>query len=180
MQSENSQFLNPDHILQQISIKAGAFVGDLGCGTGYMSFAASKSIGSKGKVYAVDVQKDVLSQVKKEAQVENIQNIETVWADLEITNATNIAQNSLDVVFLVNVLFQVSDKTAVFAESKRLLKPNSILLVVEWRVGEMAIGPNADKRVPADSIAQLATSANFSKVQNIDAGKYHYGLLFRN
>lgn len=180
MQNQDTHFLNPDHILSQIEIKAGDQIGDLGCGTGYMSFAASRVAGEKGKIFAVDVQKSVLEQVKKEAQVENIKNIETIWSDLEMSGAINIAQNSLDMVFLVNVLFQIDKKEAVFSEAKRLIKQGGSLLVVEWNPGDMAIGPQSDKRISHETVIQLASSANFSQNKDIDAGRYHYGVLFKN
>ena len=86
MQDQNSQFLNPAQIIKQIDLEPGAQVGDLGCGTGYMSFAASSVIGEKGQIYAVDIQKPVLSQVQKEVQVEDIQiyaQFGLIWKCLE-------------------------------------------------------------------------------------------------
>ena len=122
----------------------------------------------------------LLEQVKKEAQVENIKNIEVLWADLEVSGGTNIANQSLDVVFLVTVLFLLTDKQEAFNEAKRMIKSDGQILVVEWLSGDMSIGPVADKRVPKETITQLASSANFSQIKDIDAGKYHYGVLYKN
>jgi ubiquinone/menaquinone biosynthesis C-methylase UbiE len=180
MQTQDSHFLNPSHIISQIDIKAGSQIGDLGCGAGYMSFASSGAVGEKGKIYAVDIQKGVLEQVKKEAQVENIKNIEILWADLEVPGASKIPNQSLDAVYLVNVLFFLNNKEVAFSEAKRMLKSDGQLLVVEWLSGDMSIGPPADKRVPKETITQLASSTNFSQIKDIDAGKYHYGVLYKN
>ncbi len=179
MVSQDASFLNPERIIAQIGLQPGFQVGDLGCGTGYMSFAASRAVGSKGRVYAVDVQKSVLEQVKKEAQVEGITNIITVWSDLEVPGATQIAAASLDAVLLVNILFLVKDKNAVFAESRRLLKKGGILLVVDWFPGSTGIGPTPQTRVNQEEAAQLALGAGFAKAADIDAGKFHYGMVFK-
>lgn len=178
MQSADGQFLNPDRIIGQINLQPGSQVSDLGCGSGYMSFAASRAVGQQGRVYAVDVQKTVLEQVKKEAQVEGIANIITVWSDLEVLGSTKIAAASLDAVLLVNTLFLLKDKNAVFAEAKRTLKKDGTLLVVDWLPGRMAMGPPSQARVGREKAIPLASSAGFSHVADIDAGAYHFGLVF--
>jgi len=180
MEDKETQFLNPDEIIKQIGLKPGAQVGDLGCGTGYMSFAGSRFIGEKGRIFAVDVQKYVLEQVKKEAQMENLANITTIWSDLEIAGATDVAEHSLDMVFFVNVLFQVQNKQAIFTEAKRLLKQDGKVLVVEWKPGDMSIGPDADKRVDLANIRQIAQTSALSEEKEINAGKYHFGILFKS
>ncbi len=180
MQDQVSQFLNPELILKQIDILPGSKVGDLGCGSGYMSFAASRAVGERGKVFAVDVQKQILEQVKKEAQSEGLDNIEVIWSDLETIGATKIANQLLDVVILTNTLFLVQDKTSVVGEAKRLLKTGGKLLIVEWRPGNMNIGPPSDKRISLDEIKQITSQQGFSQEKEVDAGKYHFGTLFKN
>ncbi|MBU2575651.1 methyltransferase domain-containing protein [Patescibacteria group bacterium] len=179
MEDKETQFLNPDEIIKQINLKPGDQVGDLGCGTGYMSFAGSRVVGEKGRIFAVDVQKYVLEQVKKEAQMENLANIQTIWSDLEMLGATDITEHSLDMVFLVNILFQVQNKQVVFTEAKRLLKQAGKILVVDWKPGNMSIGPNADKRVDLANIRQIAQASALSEEKEINAGKYHFGVLFK-
>lgn len=151
----------------------------MGCGSGYMSFAASRAVGQKGRVYAVDVQKAVLEQVKKEVQVEGITNIITVWSDLEVPGATRIADASLDAVLLVNTLFLLGDKRTVFAEAKRALKSGGVLLVVDWLPGQTGIGPSPRSRVSPEEAVQLASGAGFVKQADVGAGKFHYGMVFR-
>ena len=81
-------------------------------------------------------------------------------------------------VFLVNLLFQINDKNAIFAEAKRILKQGSRILVIDWKKGNTNIGPNQDKRVDLASIKQIAQEFRFSEEKEIDAGKYHFGILF--
>ncbi len=178
MEDQSTQFLNPSHILSQINIEAGSYIGDLGCGTGYMSFAAARIIGEKGMVFAVDVQKSVLEQVKREAKLEGINNIETIWSDIESVGATRIAEQSLDVVLLVNTLFLVKDKNSVVLEAKRLIKQGGRLLVVEWLPGDSSIGPPSEKRVNLASIKEIVENQDFKYANEILAGKYHFGVIF--
>jgi ubiquinone/menaquinone biosynthesis C-methylase UbiE len=179
MPDQSTQFLNPENILNQVDIQAGMQVGDLGCGTGYISFALARKIGEKGKVYAVDIQKEVLEQVKKEALIQNIANITTIWSDLEIIGAAKIPNNVLDKVFLVNVMFQIQDKRAVFAEAKRTLKQDGNVVLVDWKPGDTSIGPHKDTRLDLANIKQTAQEAGLIAVKEINAGKYHFGVVFK-
>lgn len=172
-------FIQPERILAQIGLLPGMQVADLGCGSGYFSIPASRVVGSKGRVFSIDVQRSVLEQVRKQAQLLNINNLETVWSDLEITGATKISPQSLDMVFLVNTLFQIKDKTAALSEARRLVRPGGLLLIVDWLPGDTAIGPLVDKRVNLAEIKQMAASAGFSEYKTINAGTHHFGLVFQ-
>ncbi len=174
----DQSFLRPVDILKQITVQAGMRVADLGCGTGYMSFEAGRMVGEKGVVYAVDVQKDVLAQVDKEARLEGLQNVQTIWSDLEIVGATKIETGTIDIAMMVNVLFQVPDKKSVFGEARRLLKPNGTLLFVDWKPGTEAIGPSAESRITAETMRALAQETGFTGEKAIDAGTHHYGLAY--
>lgn len=154
-------------------------VADLGCGSGYMSFAAARLVGERGAVYAVDVQKAVLEQIKREARAENILNIQTVWADLEVAGSTKIPSQSVDAALLVNVLYQIKDKKPLFAEARRLLKPGGVCLVVDWKQGDTSIGPPAEKRLKLDDISTLAVSAGFVGQGRIEAGAFHNAEVYK-
>lgn len=172
-------FLKPEALLSQIGLRPGMRVADLGCGSGYMSFVAARIVGERGVVYAIDVQKTVLEQVKREARAENMMNIQTVWADLEIPGATQIPSQSLDAVFLVNVLYQAKDKKALFAEARRLLKLGGVCLVVDWKPGDVSIGPPAEKRLTLESINNTATTSGFVGQGAVEAGAFHNALIYK-
>jgi len=180
MEDANSQFLNPKNILEQINLEKGDFVGDFGCGTGYMSFEASKTVGRDGRVFAIDVQRSVLEQVKKEAKEGGFENISVVWADLEAVGASGIEENSLDAVFLVNTLFLVKNKKEIFKEAKRLIKQSGLVLVVDWSDQDFKIGPSFEKRVNPSEIEKTAQEVGFSREKDIFAGKYHFGMVLKS
>ncbi len=179
MIDQNGAFLNPKSLLEQIKLRQGMKVGDLGCGTGFMSFIAARIVGERGFVYAVDIQKQILEQVKREARAENINNLETVWSDIEVVGATNITEGSLDVVLLVNVLFQISDKKGILSEARRLLKSGGVCLVVDWKPGTTSIGPPSEKRVNFESLNSMATTIGFVVAGQIDAGTHHQGVVYK-
>ena len=178
IRGQGDRFIHPEAILRLIDLPAGSQVGHFGCGNGYFTFAAARQVGDMGRVYAIDVQRGILEQVKKEARLENLANIETIWSDLEIPGATVIPARSLDIVLAVNVIFQIKAKRTFLEEAKRLLKDGGEILLVDWKKEKNHFGPPLEMRVSPDEARQLALDTGFSEKSTFEAGKYHYGMLF--
>ena len=115
-------------------------------------FSGAMTVGELGLVYAVDVLKDVLENIRKRAAMENLLNVQTVWADLERSRQNQYPGKNLDVAFLINVLFQSKDKPAILDEALRLLKDKARLVVVDWARDSLPFAPPKDKLVDFDEI----------------------------
>lgn len=171
--------LDPFYILEEAGLAAEMKVADLGCGAaGHFVIPAGKIVGTKGVVYAVDLLKSVLDAVKSRAKLEEVENVETVWSNLEIYGATKIDSGSLDMVFLVNTLFQIKKRDEVLREAVRLLKPGGKIVVVEWGQGQAPLGPPPSLRLGKDTVREMAIKNNLKEVREFKAGPYHYGILF--
>ncbi|MBN2884439.1 methyltransferase domain-containing protein [Patescibacteria group bacterium] len=168
-----------NRILNKIAIEEGQTVAELGCGNfGYFVFPVARLIGSKGKLYAVDILKATLEDIKKRAMLENFQQIETVWSNLEIFKGTKIESASLDQALLVNILHQSNKKVEMLRESIRMLKNGGRLLVVEWKNIASPIGPESSKRVNKNNLKEASLKLGLILESEFEVGPYHYGLIF--
>lgn len=157
----------------------GARVGDLGCGgNGYFTFAVSKLVGQTGLVYAVDILKMILKNIENRAKMIGLENIETVWSNLENYGATKINDNSLDFVLLVNILFQNKAPEKIVREANRILKRGGKMLVIDWKDGRFPFGPTTEMKIKVEDISDIALGAGLKKTKYFEAGKYHYGIVF--
>jgi ubiquinone/menaquinone biosynthesis C-methylase UbiE len=171
--------LDVNFILAKARLKERMKVADLGCGTaGYFVFPAAKIVGSRGLVYAVDILKPSLETIARRSRQENIQNIITVWSDLEVYRATKIETESLDAVLLINTLFHSQKRAEILRESIRMIKKGGNLLVVEWEDASSPFGPPPDKRVKIGSLKSAAEKLGLKILEEFSAGQYHYGVLF--
>lgn len=175
-----NELLDPEFLLKDVlEIPFGSRVADLGCGSmGYFVLQSAKLVGDKGRVYACDILKDVLSAVSSKARQEGLINVKTVWTNLEIVGATKIDE-PLDYALLVNTLFQATKHAEMLSEAYRLLKSEGKLMVVEWRASGGPLGPAQDLRVSKETVEDLARSAGFAKIKEFEAGPSHYGLIFQ-
>ena len=173
--------IDPVKLFEQGNIKQGFKVADLGCGSsGHFVFPAAHLVGAEGVVYAVDILKPVLDGVERRALFEGLNNVVTVWGNLERVGGVKIENKSVDIALLVNTLFQIKDKQAVIKEAARILKSGGVLIVGEWKNAGVAFGPASDVRLEPTVMKNLAINAGLRWIKDFEAGPYHYGMVFAN
>jgi len=172
-------FSNPQHNIEQFGLSDGMVVADFGAGSGFYSIEAAKAVAPRGRVYAADVQRDLLERLKKEAQHLHIRNLDIISGDLEHLGGSKIREASCDAVIASNILFMLDDKKTFLTEAKRILKTNGKLLLVDWSASFSGMGPHANHVVYKDDAHKLALSVGFTFEKEISAGEHHYGIIFR-
>lgn len=172
-------FSNPEKNLMQASVGRGMHVAEFGCGSGFYTLAVASLVGHEGKVYAIDVQRELLHKVSNEAKKLGLKNVSVIHADIETDKASALREESIDVVVIANTLFLIEKKDHVAEEARRILRKNGRVLVVEWSDTHAGIGPHAKSIIGQAQTESLFKTHGFSKVAEIDAGEHHYGIIFR-
>ncbi|MFZ2522470.1 MAG: class I SAM-dependent methyltransferase [Minisyncoccia bacterium] len=172
-------FSDPIKNIEQCGIQAGMDIADFGSGSGHYSMAASRALISTGRVYAIDVDKELLTRLKNNSTKEGLYNIEVVWGNVEKPNGAKLRDSSVDLVFICNLLFQLDDKVGAIKEAKRILKPGGRVLVIDWSDSFGGIGPKPIDVVKKPKAKELFEKQGFSIDREISAGAHHYGLIFK-
>ncbi len=177
---ESSQ-INLDMIIAKSKIKKGMVVADYGCGSGFFTRKIAPIITNTGIVYGVDVMKDVLVSLQKLANMTGLQNIKTVWSDLERLGATDIATNSVDVGFIMNTLFQTNKEKEFLTEVSRMIKIDGLVVIVDWTDEAVSmIAPSADNRTGLGKVRSVAREVGCLKEIDVFVpGTHHYGIVFQ-
>jgi len=174
-----NDFSDPQKNINQFHLGEGMKVADFGAGTGAYTYAAARKVGDSGKVYAIEIQKELLQKIKNEAQSQGLDAVEVLWGDIEEIGGTKLGDNSVDAVILSNLLFQVDDKKGVLAESKRILRTGGKVLVVDWADSYGGLGPLEDNIITAEKMKHLFGNEGFMFDREIMAGEHHYGFVFK-
>lgn len=172
-------FSDPKKNIAQLGISEGMVVADFGAGAGHYAVAAAEAVGEDGLVYVVDIQRELLTKAKHFATEELESRLRYLCADIEKLNGSTLDDESCDVVVLSNILFQVTDKAAVVQEACRVLKKGGRALLVDWTASHGNVGPPEDRVVGVDDARTLVSEHGFAVRDDIDAGKYHYGLVLQ-
>ncbi|MDX2179370.1 MAG: methyltransferase domain-containing protein [Bryobacteraceae bacterium] len=120
----------PDVALKAIGIKPGMTVADVGAGSGYFSVRLSRLVGHAGKVYAVDIQPEMLRLLRRRLDKAQILNIETV---LGAENDPKLPPKSLDLILMVDVYHEFAQPQRMLAKLGEALKDSGRLVLLEYR-----------------------------------------------
>ncbi|MDQ1282001.1 MAG: hypothetical protein QG630_352 [Patescibacteria group bacterium] len=168
-------FVSPVQIIESLALRKGDTVADFGCGSGAYVFAASKIVGDRGRVYAVDIHRDILEKINREADKMNIINIDTLLTNVE--EKVQIENLSCDVVIISNILAEIKDIDKVLEEVKRILKPDGYLLIVDWKDSDHALSQKRGHVIPEEKITAILAKNHFSIKKHFPAGNFHYAFI---
>ncbi len=168
-------FSDPASNLAKLGIMHGMKIVDIGAGSGFYSIEAARLAGSTGRVYAVDVQKDLLERLRSQAGSQGIKNIEAVWGNADKIGGTKLREAIADRVIASNVLFQIEKPDDFCLEIRRIVKPGGKVMVIDWSEAS-TLSPT--HLVSSSDAVALFEKSGFKKDQTFDAGDHHYGLIF--
>ncbi len=167
-------FSDPRNNILHAHLMPGMVVADIGAGAGEYTRVASALVGETGKVYAIDVQKEMLGRLK---EISHLSNVDTIWGNVEVKGGTRLRDNSIDVCILANTLFQLDQKQQGLEEIKRILKPGGILMIIDWKESFGNMGPHTTAIVSLGQAIELCTQVGFRRQEDFDAGPHHYGCI---
>ena len=162
-------------LLRSLGVGEGKAVADLGCGTGFFTLPASELVGPNGKVYAVDVQQEMVDDLRARLAQQGITNV-AVRRSGELE--PSIPQHSVDLALLAFVLHEVDQRSSFLLAAKRLLRDDGRIAVVEWEKIETPVGPPLEVRVTAEEIIADAAAAGLELVEQRSLHEWHYVLTF--
>ncbi|MEN9338538.1 MAG: hypothetical protein RI945_263 [Candidatus Parcubacteria bacterium] len=168
-------FLSPLQIIESLALRKGDVVADFGCGSGAYVFASAKLVGDRGKVLAIDIHKEILEKINREAEKMDLININTILADIE--KKIEVESYSCDAVILSNVLSEVTEVDKVLEEAKRILKPNGIFLIVDWKETDHNLSLKRHNILKEEYITAILAKNSIFVKKHFPAGRFHYAFI---
>ncbi len=173
------RFVEPSVVTTHFHLKAGDTVADFGAGSGYYLEAMSKAVGPSGRVYAIEIQRELVEKMGDVIRSQGLSNVDPLWCDLEEPNGVKIEDGALDVVVLINTLFILEDKAATISEAARTLRSGGRFILIDWSESFGGLGPQPFQVVTEVDAQALVESSHFVLERKFDAGDHHYGLAFK-
>jgi predicted methyltransferase len=153
----------PDEIIRSMGLKNGDVVADLGAGTGYFTHRLAKAVAPSGRVYAVDIQPEMLSRLKTSMEKAGVRNVVVVLGE---TDDPKLPPASLDWVLLVDVYHELQQPKATLARMRAALKPAGRVAVVEHRLeGLTALHVKEEHRMSTKQVLAEWEPAGFRLVK---------------
>ncbi|HEX9187658.1 MAG TPA: methyltransferase domain-containing protein [Vicinamibacteria bacterium] len=121
----------PDEVIRAMGLRDGDVVADLGAGTGYFTRRLAKAVAPSGRVYAVDVQPEMIAYLKREVDKAGLANVVPV---LGTGDDPKLPPGAADWILLVDVYHELQQPKAMLARMLEALKPTGKVALVEYRL----------------------------------------------
>jgi ubiquinone/menaquinone biosynthesis C-methylase UbiE len=176
-EEEWNKFFDPTKILSLMSLDWKVVdAADFGCGYGTFTIPAASII--RGKIWAFDIDPEMIEVTKKKTIELNLNNVEAVVRDF-ILQGSGLKDLSVDFVMLFNIL-HVKNPTSLLKEAHRILRPSGKVGIVHWNFDATTPrGPPMDIRPKPGECRQCAKSVGFIFEQQVDLKPFHYGITLR-
>jgi SAM-dependent methyltransferase len=148
----------PETALDAIGIQKGMTVADVGAGVGYFSIRLAHRVGPTGKVYANDVQPEMLAMLKQRAAKAKVTNIVPV---LGTESDPKLPAKSLDLILLVDVYHEFSQPQAMLQKLRQALKDDGRLVILEFRKEDPRIPIRAEHKMSVEEVKAEVTPEGF-------------------
>lgn len=143
------EWQRPAAVITAMAIAPGMTIADVGAGTGYFEPHLSKATGPSGKVFAVDVEADMVRWTGERAKREGLANVEAI---LGAPGDPKLAPSSIDRVLVVDTWHHIEDRAAYAKKLAAALRPGGIVFVVDF-TKESPHGPPAQARLTPEQIS---------------------------
>ncbi len=164
----------PEQVMDALGIADGARVADLGAGGGWFTVRLSRRVGPNGRVYAEDIQPQMIESIARRVSREGLANVMTV---LGTPNDPRLP-TGLDAVLIVSTYPEMTDPVALLKNVVASLKPNGRVGIIDFRLEGGGPGPPTDERVEPDAVIRDAESAGLQLLAREEFLTYQYLLVF--
>ncbi|MBY0310385.1 methyltransferase domain-containing protein [Patescibacteria group bacterium] len=173
------RFVVPEVVASHFHFKVGDVVADFGSGSGFFLKVLTEAVGPTGRVFACEVQKNLVEKLGDQVRLQGLQNVTPLWCDLEESGGIKLRDGVLDGALLSNTLFQLEDKVTAVREMRRTLRSGGVMHIIDWTDSFGGLGPSSAMVITKEQTIDMLEAHGFVFEREYPAGEHHYGLSFR-
>jgi predicted methyltransferase len=165
----------PAELVAALGIAPGSAVADVGAGTGYLAPHLARAVGPDGRVILMDIEISLVAHMADRIAREGLTGVE---ARLSPSSGPALQVAEIDLAILLDVAHHIEDRPAWFTALRAGLKPGGRVAIVDFKDGELPVGPPPDHRLPAERLTAELTGAGWALAASPDVLPYQYIRVF--
>ncbi len=172
---KRDEYQKPMEVIGALGLKEGEVVADIGAGSGYFAFRFAHHVGDTGKVYAVDINPDMILYMNRRIRDLRIQNVVTVLAE---PGDPLLADASVDRIFICDTWHHIENRPEYLARLKKVLKPGGQIIMIDFQKRDLPVGPPLSMKIAREDLVKEMEAAGFGVAREYTFLPYQYFLVF--
>jgi precorrin-6B methylase 2 len=166
----------PELLLRELALAPGMTVADIGAGTGYYTWQLAKKVGPGGRVYAVDVQPEMIGMLDSQMAKRGVRNVVSV---LGSETTVKLPPASVDLAIMVDVYHELAYPAEVLDSIVSALKPGGRVVFVEYRAEDPAVAIKPLHKMSETQVRREATAHGLKWERSIKSLPIQHAIVFR-
>ena len=162
--------------MDALGIYDGNVVADIGAGGGWFTVRLARRVGPQGRVYAEDVQHEMLEAIKRRVDREGLR--DRVFPTRGSDTDPGLAPGTLDAILMVDVYNEIKQPVVLLRNLAKSLKPTGRIGIINFTKEGGGPGPPIEERVDAERVIREATAAGLRLIDRPNFLRYQYILVF--
>lgn len=168
-------YQKPHEVIEALALKPGEIVADIGAGSGYFTLRIAHHVGPSGRVYAVDVNPDMVRHLNQRIRDGGVLNISTILAPPD----DPLLPQAVDRFVIVDVWHHVDDQPRYLALMKKLLRPGGQVVMIDFHKRDLPVGPPAGMKIAREDLIAQMQAHGFRVAREHTFLPYQYFLVFQ-
>ncbi len=171
--AERDKWQKPDEVVENLKLKRGDVVADVGAGTGYFTRRFAVVVGPKGKALGLEIEPSMVAHMKEDAQKLKLRNYEP---RLVKGDDPGLGPQSVNVVFLCDAYHHIENRVAYLKRLRKSLKPDGRVVIVDFHDRPLPVGPA--QKLSEQTVIKELEQAGYRLIRSLDFLPYQYFLEF--
>lgn len=164
----------PNAVAAALPLSPGSIVLDIGAGTGYFNEAFAARVRPGGRVYAADVEPNMIAHMLGRARREATPEV----FPLLVPHDEPRAPEPVDAAFICDTIHHINDRIEYLKKVRAILKPSGVVAVIDFKPGDIPVGPPPEHRIPKELVIEEMEAAGFRLDREESILPYQYFLIF--
>jgi ubiquinone/menaquinone biosynthesis C-methylase UbiE len=168
-------YQKPHEVVTSLGLREGETIADIGAGSGYFAFRFSRHVGANGRIYAVDINPDMIVYMNRRIRDMNVKNMVTV---LSAPDDPLLMDGSIDRFFICETWHHIQNQAKYLALMKKMLKPGGQVIMIDFQKRNLPVGPPIEMKIAREVVIKQLQEAGFQLEKENTFLPYHYFLVF--
>ncbi len=161
-------------LIKNMDLKPSQVIADIGAGSGFHVFKMAPKV-NPGKVYAVDIQPEMLAAIQQKMEAEGVVNVEPIKGSEQ---SVNLTENSVDKVLLVDVYHEFIYPHEIMLSIRKALKPGGKVYLIEYRAEDRSVPIKPIHKMTEKQSVKEMEAAGFKLEENISNLPWQHCMVF--